>query len=166
MESAIDIKKREAEKFQVHSLKFLALFQLGPGSRLKLRIDIGHHGKSRSSRGERSAEFITCLHLSLFLVLVVVREESKRLYWLWRFGAGGRVFTALLYWDWQTCRQTGYGPSENKQILRNMYRLGRKAPTVGLPTKWSRAGRMQSGSDSSTTFLDLGTGLGQRPIVC
>ena len=35
-----------------------------------------------------------------------------------------------------------------------------------LPTECSRADRMQSGSDSSATILGLGTGLGQRPIVC
>ena len=44
---------------------------------------------------ERSDEYIACLYLSLFFVFEVVREEFRRLYWLRRFGSGGRIFEAM-----------------------------------------------------------------------
>jgi hypothetical protein len=76
---------------------------------------------------------------------------------LWIAGFLRKVFISIL---------VGYGLPENRQISQDMYRLKPEGESKGLPTKRSRAGRMKSGSDSSTTFLDLGTGLGQRPIVC
>ena len=36
---------------------------------------------------------------SLLRAFIVVREEFKRLYWLGRFGSGGRFSKALLFWS-------------------------------------------------------------------
>ena len=60
----------------------------------------------------------------------------------------------------------GLRPAREQTNSANYVPTRPKGLSTELPTKRSRAGRMKSGSDSSTTFLDLGTGLGQRPIVC
>ena len=60
----------------------------------------------------------------------------------------------------------GLRPDREQTKIAKYVPIRPKGDSKGLRTKLSRAGRMKSGSDSSTTFLDLGTGLGQRPIVC
>ena len=52
----------------------------------------------KSKEGAQRGIFVL-LQRSLWREFIVVREEFKRLYWLWRFGSGGRFSKALLFWS-------------------------------------------------------------------
>ena len=61
----------------------------------------------------------------------------------------------------------GYGLFENKQILQDMYRLGPKG-LLFRDYQLNDRGLVECkvGVIRPQPLLDLGTGLGQRPIVC